>query len=67
MSQKFFDLAITLRASFKGNFFSIEDAHGGLGGFAGINRANIAGTVAYVFLLNGTNHDKTKGIIQLWQ
>ena len=60
MSQKFFDLATTLRASFKGSFFSIEDAHGGLGGFAGISRANIEGTVAYFLLLKGTNHDKRK-------
>lgn len=46
MSQKSFDFATTLKAFMRSSFFSLEDAQGGVGGFAGMSKASKEGTVA---------------------
>ena len=49
MSQKLLDFATAFRACTRSSFFSLEDAQGGVGGFAGMSRASKEGTVAWVF------------------
>ena len=46
MSQKFLDLTTTFRPFMRRSFFWLEDAQGGVGGFAGMSRASNEGTVA---------------------